>query len=209
MTLQQRIVRQFKRPEGSAGRIAGWVMAHRPSNKMRNSWTVDLLDLQAESRVLEIGYGPGLAIQRAAQIATRGEIVGIDHSRVMRDQASSRNHDAVRNGRVRLLVGSAEDALAVGDGFDAIYSVNVAMFWKEPREVFERLHNALVPGGILATSYQPRHRNARAEDAEAMAARLVTWMAEAGFEEVEVKRLELRPIPAICVLGRRTNPQLS
>jgi hypothetical protein len=42
--------------------MAGWVMAHRPSNRQRNSWVVSLLDVRPADRVLEIGFGPGLAI---------------------------------------------------------------------------------------------------------------------------------------------------
>jgi len=55
------IVGQFAHPQGRAGRVAGWVMAHRPSNRQRNSWVVWLLDVQPTDRVLEIGFGPGLA----------------------------------------------------------------------------------------------------------------------------------------------------
>src|SRR6187551_3753374 len=56
------IVGQFGHPRGAAGNVAGWVMAHRPSNRQRNRWVASLLDVQPTDRVLEIGFGPGLAI---------------------------------------------------------------------------------------------------------------------------------------------------
>ena len=56
------VVSQFGHPRGAAGRVVGWVMAHRRSNRQRNSWVVSLLDVQPTDRVLEIGFGPGLAI---------------------------------------------------------------------------------------------------------------------------------------------------
>lgn len=44
VTLKRRLtasaVRQFGYPRGLAGRAAGWVMAHRPSNRQRNTWVV-------------------------------------------------------------------------------------------------------------------------------------------------------------------------
>lgn len=65
VTIKQRLVRrivgQFGHPEGLAGRLAGWFMAHRPSNLRRSAWVVSLLDVQPTDRVLEIGFGPGIA----------------------------------------------------------------------------------------------------------------------------------------------------
>lgn len=207
MSLRSHVVRQFARPEGPAGRVAGWVMAHRPSNRARNLWTVDLLQLQPGHRVLEIGYGPGIAVQHAARFVTAGQIVGVDHSPLMRDQATARNREAVHEGRVRLLVGSIqdlpEDLLDDVGPLDAIFSVNVAMFWSDPAEVLRRLHGILNPGGIVATTHQPRHRGARSGDAAAMADRLVAWTTAAGFTEVRSECLDLRPVPAVCVLGHR------
>ncbi len=62
MTVRQRLVAQFRQPRGLPGQLAGLVMAMRPSNRARNRWTVELLDLQPGDRLLEIGFGPGLAI---------------------------------------------------------------------------------------------------------------------------------------------------
>ena len=56
------MVGQFGHPRGTAGSVAGWVMAHRSSNRRRNNWVVSLLDVQPGERVLEIGFGPGLAV---------------------------------------------------------------------------------------------------------------------------------------------------
>src|SRR5882672_2686621 len=94
------VVRQFRRPHGVAGRLAGWVMAHRGSNRRRNLWVVSLLDVQPTDRVLEIGFGPGLAIAELARRANRGHIYGIDHSAVMTRQASRRNAAAIGAQRV-------------------------------------------------------------------------------------------------------------
>ena len=56
------VVRQFGHPHGIGGRLAGCVMVHRSSNRQRNRWVVSLLDVQPTDRVLEIGFGPGLAL---------------------------------------------------------------------------------------------------------------------------------------------------
>lgn len=39
------VYRQFHKPTGFLGRIAGWILANRPSNIERNRWTVDQLEV--------------------------------------------------------------------------------------------------------------------------------------------------------------------
>ena len=41
-----------RKPTGYLGWVAGWIMAHRPSNVKRNGWTVDLLNIKATDHVL-------------------------------------------------------------------------------------------------------------------------------------------------------------
>ena len=81
--LIQRLRAQFGRPTGLPGRMAGWLMACRSSNRRRNAWVVSLLDVQRHDRVLEIGFGPGIAIGELARRAADGRVCGIDHSQVM------------------------------------------------------------------------------------------------------------------------------
>ena len=55
----------------------------------------------------------------------------------------------------------------------------------------------------IAMPKQPRHRGAAADDAHAFAHRLSEEMIGAGFHKVTVKELDLKPIPAVCVLARK------
>ena len=91
MELRQRasdaVRARFGRPTGLAGRAAGLLMAHRTSNRRRNAWAVSLLDVQRDDRVLELGFGPGLAIRELSRIAAEGYVCGIDHSDPMLRQA--------------------------------------------------------------------------------------------------------------------------
>jgi Methyltransferase domain len=107
------IVGQFGHPRGTAGRVAGWVMAYRPSNRQRNRWVVWLLEVQPTDRVLEIGFGPGLTIaELARRVGHQGHVYGIDHSQVMLHQATSRNAAAIAAGRVSLHRGLGRSAAA-------------------------------------------------------------------------------------------------
>ncbi|HEX9401806.1 MAG TPA: hypothetical protein VF912_16975 [Anaeromyxobacter sp.] len=66
------LVRQFGKPSGLLGTIAGLIMRARPSNRERNVRTLVLLDIRPEDHVLEVGFGPGLAVALAAELASRG-----------------------------------------------------------------------------------------------------------------------------------------
>jgi SAM-dependent methyltransferase len=87
-TLMRRVYAQFGRPVGFSGRVVGWIMASRPSNRRRNAWTVSLLDVQRHDRVLEIGFGPGIAIRESSRLAIEGYVCGLDHSEEMLRQAA-------------------------------------------------------------------------------------------------------------------------
>ena len=89
----------------------------------------------------------------------------------------------------------------LGETFDKAFSVNVFQFL-DRREALQTIRSVLKPGGVVATTYQPRHRGARPEDADAFARKLSNQMHDLGFQDIAIKRLDLKPIPAICVLGR-------
>ena len=194
---------QFRKPTGVLGWVAGWIMAHRSSNTTRNRWTVDLLNIKETDRVLEIGFGPGLSIASAARLARQGVVVGIDHSVLMRRAATRRNHAAIEAGRVELKVGGLDSLPTLGETFDKVFSVNVFLFLEDRREALRTIRSVLKPGGLVATTYQPRHRGARPEDADAFARQLSNQMQDLGFRDIVTEKLDLKPLPAICVLGRK------
>jgi ubiquinone/menaquinone biosynthesis C-methylase UbiE len=71
----------FGCPRGLLGTIGGWLMA-RMSVKL-NAWAVSKLDVQPDDHVLEVGFGPRLALQKIAEQAPQWWVAGIDPSNVM------------------------------------------------------------------------------------------------------------------------------
>lgn len=202
MTLRQTVVAQFGNPRGFLGSLAGMIMARRPSNVLRNRWTVGLLDIGERDRCLEIGCGPGLALAEAAERASRGHIVGIDRSAVMIGQTRRRNRIAVAEGRAELFVGTL-DQLAPMEPFDKAWSVNVIGFVADKPGFLAALGKRLRPGGSVATTYMPRHKGATTADALAAADSIRAATISAGFTDIRVEELRLEPVGAISVIGRR------
>ena len=205
VALKQRVVRtvvrQFGHPHGIGGRLAGWVMAHRSSNRQRNRWVVSLLDVRPTDRVLEIGFGPGLAIAELSRRATGGTVFGIDHSEVMLQRATKRNAAAIRAKHVELVRASVEQPPHFEEPLDAILAVNSLGFWPEPTQRLAELRTLLRPGGRIAIAAQPRCPGATEETSAKAAREIETLLREAGFSQIHVETLDLDP-PVVCVLAQ-------
>jgi SAM-dependent methyltransferase len=198
--LGRRIVAQFMHPRGLPGRLVGWEMALRPSNRKRNAWAVSLLDVQPSDRVLEIGFGPGIAVREIARRATRGQVVGIDRSAVMRAQATRRNAAAIGAGRVSLTVASIDDPPAFDRPFDKILAVNNMGMWSQPVLRLKDLAGLLRGGGLIAIVSQPRRPGATAATTAAAARQIAGALEAAGLAAIRVETLDLKP-PVACVIG--------
>jgi SAM-dependent methyltransferase len=153
-----RLFRQGHNPTGPAGRATGWMMGWRSSNVRRNRWAVDLLAVEPTDRVLELGCGPGVAIAALASRATRGLVVGVDHSEVMIRQACRRNAAAIRAGRVRLIHAPVECMHTTEGPFDAALAVNTVGMWPEHTARLRDIGRLLRPGGRILWSRSPAAR---------------------------------------------------
>jgi SAM-dependent methyltransferase len=204
MTFKQRLFRslahQFGDPHGALGHLAGWVMGRRSSNVKRSRWAVDLLDIQAGDRLLEVGCGPGVAIAAAA--ARGGTVVGVDRSDVMVGQARRRNRRAVRGGSVELHARSVEDLPPFDTPFDKVLAVNTVGHWADPLDGVVALRSSLRTGGTIAIVTQPRGANATEADTRAAADSTAELLGEAGFVDVRSATLDLDP-PAVCMLASK------
>ncbi|WP_446222148.1 class I SAM-dependent methyltransferase [Nocardia sp. IBHARD005] len=164
---------------------------------------MSLLDVQPTDRVLEIGFGPGVAIAEFAGRATQGHVFGIDHSQAMVRHATRRNAAAVRIGRVHLTHASVEQLPSFDDPLDAILAVNSVGFWPDPVERLRELRRMLRPAGRIALVSQPRCPGATRDTTARAGQELQDLLTQAGFLHTRVETLDLDP-PVACVLA--TNP---
>jgi ubiquinone/menaquinone biosynthesis C-methylase UbiE len=199
--LDRDVIGQGHHPRGAAGSVTGWVFAHRPSNRQRNRWAVSLLAVRPADQVLEIGFGPGVAVAELVR-AGAGHVYGVDHSAVMLRQASRRNAAAIRAGLVTLINAPADQLPpALGGPFDAILAVNSLGFWPPPAERLAELRRRLAPGGRIAIVSQPRCHGATAGTSGSAAEEIETLLRSAGFTRLSTETLPLSP-PVVCVLAR-------
>lgn len=193
---------QFGRPSGLGGWLVGHLMAVK--NGARSRFVLGELGAREGNRVLEIGFGPGVDIARAAAlVGPRGSIVGIDPSDEMARQARARNRRAMAEGRVQLVVGSA-CALPFDDGsFDRVFTINAVQFWEDLVVGLCEVRRVLRPGGVAAIAIQPRNRGAGVEDTARWEHRLVDGLTSLGLYDVRATRDQARPAPTVCAVATR------
>src|SRR5262245_15851566 len=176
-------------------------MAGTSSNHDRIHWTLSLLGVEPHDRVLEIGFGPGLAVELAHNLAPEGFIAGLDHSAVMVRQASRRNARALREGRVVLQLGSVSNLPTFNLPFDKIFTINSIHFWTEPINCLKDLIKLLRPGGLIAVTLQPRSRQATDAMTATIGQEIAMNLQRAGFSRVRLEIRQASPVSVACALG--------
>jgi SAM-dependent methyltransferase len=198
----RRVLRaQFGRPSGLLGSVAGFIMARSPSNLDRIDWTLSLLDVKPGDRVLEVGFGPGMAIEALGNIVTQGLVAGIDHSEEMLRHATRRNAEAIERGRIVLRRASASEPPAFEAPFDKILTINSIHFWSEPVECLRKLRKLLRPGGLMAVTLQPRTRTATDATTTILGQEIAAKLEQAGFSRCAINIRKTKSVAVACVLA--------
>ena len=92
------IARQASCPSGILGRLLGRIMAVETA--AANDKALELLAIGPNDRVLEIGFGHGRTITRAAALASTGFVAGVEVSETMVRMATRQNRRLIAEGKV-------------------------------------------------------------------------------------------------------------
>ena len=207
MKIKQTIIKQFGKPTGAFGRIIGWLMSFK--NNVRVDWTLEKLQIKPSDILLEIGYGPGVTLNKIANSLTSGFIIGIDHSDIMLEQASRRNKKLLEKAKVKLECGTVWDLKYPNNFFDIIFASNVHIFWENPINEFKHLVTLLKPNGRLVMIFQPRPIKEEVQskdlevEIEVIAAKMEKQYEEAGLINIEIDFKKMRSITCIYINGQK------
>src|SRR4051794_1753690 len=173
-------------------------MATKPSERF--VWAVDTMALDPADHVLEVGCGHGVAVSLVCERLTSGRITAIDRSQKMIEMAARRNREHIAAGRAVLKTAALEKADFGDERYDKVFAFNVAPFWLQPKDALAIVRQQLAPDGAVYVFWDARHtQSGQARD---LADRLSERIGLAEFSVNHLLVKNLRPVPAVCVIGR-------
>lgn len=201
------IGKQLQHPRGMLGKVLfGWMT---PKTIEHARWTADLMNVQRDDDVLEVGFGNGANIALLAERATKGHVRGAEISKTAIEMASKKNARAITEGRVSLHEAPG-GALPFADGtFDKACTVATMYVIADPSAVFKEMYRVLKLGGLAAVTFPIRENFMRFKPAQTDGfhlhelADLGTAFRDAGFVETRIERNDGVRFGAHCILGRK------
>ena len=174
----------FRNPVGFRGRCIAHLMARK--NQGMNELALTTLALTPRDCVLEIGFGPGTALQQMLVPNGPQRVVGLERSAEMLAMAQQRCNKSQVFNRLELRLGTPESMSFGAESFTKIFSVNCFQFWQNQEVGLQRCFQALVPGGLLLLPLriamsQPVSYKAPGFSLSEVA-QVVTWMKGQGFQ---------------------------
>lgn len=145
MALWQRISRQLSHPTGLGGRLVARLMNR--GNQRMNLRAIELLDLAPGMRVLDLGFGGGLAL--GALLGREAQVTGIDRAADMVTAARRKHRDALAAGRLQLAEGDVHALPFPDASFERVLTVNTVYFWPDLPAALTEIRRVLAPDGRL------------------------------------------------------------
>jgi len=131
----------------------GHVESVLPSHRWRtaeNSAGYLLARINEESRILDVGCGPGTITLDLARLASAGSVVGTDRSEPVVEEARAAAERAdVTN--VEFTVGDVYSLDHEPDSFDVVHAHQVLQHLSDPVAALREMARVCRPGGIVAT----------------------------------------------------------
>ena len=207
MKLVKAIGKQLQHPRGLFGKILFAWMTRMTIAHAR--WTADLLDVQPDDNVLEIGFGNGANIKLLLQRASGGTVTGAEISETALEMASKKNAKAMSEGKVILHLAPGNDIPSEDDAFDKVCTVSTAYVIEDPGAVFKEMYRVLKPNGRAAVTFPIRENFMRFKPVGTEGfylhnlADLETAFRNAGFVNCKTERNDRVHFGAHCMLGEK------
>jgi SAM-dependent methyltransferase len=144
------LARQLARPSGWFGRAVMTRVLNRGNRQLIEA-TLARLELGPATRLLDVGFGGGLALELAHRRGVR-RLAGVDPS----EAAVARLRERPRRlagAELRVELGGVEALPFEDAAFDAVVSTNTVYFWPALAPAFAELRRVLRPGGRLALGF--------------------------------------------------------
>ena len=139
---------QFRQPSGLFGKIVMGDLLNKGNEKI-NYLVVEQLDIQPTDRLLDIGFGGGVAIEEMLKTIDTGKISGVDFSEVMVEQGKHKFKDSISTDKVSIEFADVRKLPFEKDTFDKVCTVNTIYFWEDPLVSLREIRRVMKSNGKL------------------------------------------------------------
>jgi ubiquinone/menaquinone biosynthesis C-methylase UbiE len=153
MSFSTFFTKQARKPSGLFGKIIMSLIFDK-GNETLNRFVYELLSVQKDDEIFEIGFGTGKLIKKIAMQIDNGIIEGTDFSSTMISIARKRNKKNIENGKVRLFKANFDEMSFKKKLFNKVYSVNTLYFWKNSQNTAKKIVEILKPKGKLILAFE-------------------------------------------------------
>ena len=201
------IARQASCPTGLLGRLLARIMA--TETLAANDRTLELLAIQPHDHVLEIGFGHGQTLTRAAAAASSGFVAGIDVSADMVKTATLWNQQLIKQRRVEVQCASSLQIPYPSQSFDRVYGVHTLYFWHDLQPHLQEIYRVMKPGARFVLTFGP-------SDDAAMVAKFPMaiyhfyaknevqhFFEQSGFTDIHMERQRIGSRELVFAIARR------
>ena len=165
---------------------------------LRFHWASSLVQVEPDSRILEIGCGAGLLIEKMAENLESGKITAIDKSPVQIEKAAQRNASLIDVGKVQLINTDFKKYEGPENIFDRVVAFNVNLFLLHASDAMQKVRALISSGGQFILFYQfPYPVDITAAEP------LIDQLESNRFKIIRKSIKKLDPTPAFCIVAGR------
>lgn len=146
---------QLKKPTGDAGREVA--KALNDSNKGLYDLTFEMVNLEPNQHILEIGFGNGTHFPEYFELEPEVTVTGVDFSEDMCHEAKILNPDLIHSGKLSIHCAETSSLPFPDASFDLIIAINVIYFLEPPELHLKEIRRVIKTGGSLLIGFRPRH----------------------------------------------------
>ena len=167
-------------------------------SEIRFHWASSLVQVQPDSRILEIGCGAGLLIEKMAEHVESGKITGIDKSSIQIKKAAQRNLVSIEQGKVQLIQTDFSKYNGPENVFDRVVAFNLNIFLRHTSEALQKVRSLISSTGQFMLFYQfPYTVDISAADP------LIYQLESHRFKVIRKSIKKLDATPAFCIVAGR------
>ena len=198
-----------RKPKGLLGRCM--VGSMNRAHAALADWGISHLPETGPTEIAELGCGGGRNIRALLRKYPAATVTALDYSKISVEKARSVNRKGLQAGRCRIIQGDVSHLPFENSAFDLVTAFETVYFWPGPTESFREVYRTLRPGGIFLIANESDGENSQDDKWLSVIdgmrifnqTQLTTFLTEAGFSEVVVKRNTKKHW--LCALAIREN----